>query len=147
MELLKKYLIMFRQDMRQVMASRCGQDELNNFLMLVGFVFIVLSMLSHKWIFTLLGAGFVVLCYMRIFSPKLEKRKKENDLYMRYLGGVVRKVHHYKLCVKMKIKTSRDTEYAYFVCGKCGQMIRVPKGKNKVSIRCPRCSETFIRKT
>ncbi len=147
MELLRKYVVMFRQDMRQVMSKRCGQDELNNFLMLVGFVFIVLSMLTHRWIFTLLGAVFVVLSYLRVFSVKIEKRRKENEIYMRYLGGVVRKVHHYKLCVKMKLKTSRDPEFSYFVCSHCGQIIRVPKGKNKVSIRCPRCSETFIRKT
>lgn len=147
MELLRKYVTMFRQDMRQVMSSRCGLDELNNLLMLIGFLYIVGALITHKWIFTLVGTVFVVLCYMRVFSKNLVKRKKENDIYMRYMGGVVRVVQRFMLSIKMKLRTIRDAKYAYFVCGSCGQIVRVPKGKNKVSIRCPRCSQTFIRKT
>ncbi len=147
MNLLKKYITMFRADMKEVMSHRCGLDELNNFIMLIGFIFIVTALLSHKWIFTLIGAVFVVLCYIRVFSQKLEKRKKENDIYMKYMGSVVRKAAHWKLCLKMKIKSIGNAEYAYFVCSKCGQVIRIPKGKNKVSIRCPKCNETFIKRT
>ena len=147
MNLLKKYITMFRADMREVMSRRCGLDELNNFIMLVGFIFIVTALFSHKWIFTLIGAAFVVLCYIRVFSDKLDKRKKENDIYMKYMGSVVRKAAYLKLCLKMKIKSMGNTEYAYFVCSKCRQIIRIPKGKNKVNIRCPRCNKTFIKRT
>ena len=54
---------MFRADMREVMSRRCGLDELNNFIMLVAFIFIVIARFSHKWIFTLIGAALVVLYY------------------------------------------------------------------------------------
>ncbi|MBR1865977.1 MAG: hypothetical protein IJ801_05670 [Lachnospiraceae bacterium] len=147
MDLFKKYITMFRQDMRQVMSTRCGLDELNNLLMLIGFLNIVAAMMTHKWILTLLGAAFVVLCYVRVFSKDLVRRKKENELYMRYLGGVVRTVQLYELRLKMKLRTMKDKQYAYFVCGSCGQVIRIPKGKGKVSIRCPKCSQTFVHKT
>lgn len=147
MELLKKYITMLRADMKEVMSRRCGLDELNNFIMLVAFVFIVISLFTSKWIFALLGAVCVVLCYVRVFSKKLEQRSKENAFYMRYMGGVVKVCHYLKLCVKMKIKSIRDKEFAYFVCSTCGQIVRVPKGKNKVNIRCPKCSMTFIKRT
>lgn len=147
MELLKKYITMFREDMKEVMSRRCGLDELNNFIMLLAFVFIVISLFTSKWILTLLGAVCVVLCYVRVFSKKLEQRSKENAFYMRYMGGVVKICHYLLLCVKMKIKTIRDKEFAYFVCSTCGQIVRVPKGKNKVNIRCPKCSMTFIKRT
>ena len=147
MNLFQKYVTMLRQDLKEVMSRRCGLDELNNFIMLLGFVFVVIALFSHNWIFTLIGAVLIVLCYMRVFSKKIEKRKKENDLYMKYMGTVVKKCEFLKLCLKMKIKSIRDAEYVYFVCSKCGQIIRIPKGKSKVSIRCPKCSQTFIKRT
>lgn len=145
--MLNKYLTMLREDIGNAMSKRCGLDELNNLLMLVGFIFIVIALFTKNWVFTLIGAIFVVLCYVRVFSKKLDKRSRENAFYMRYMGSVVVYCQYLKLCVKMKIKTLQDTEYAYFVCSTCKQIIRIPKGRNKVNIRCPKCSQTFIKRT
>lgn len=147
MNLLRKYITMFRADMKEVMSRRCGLDELNNFIMLIAFIYIIAALFTHKSIFLLIGAVFVVLCYLRIFSKKLDKRGRENAIYMRYMGGLVEFVGYIKISLKMLIKTKRDPEYAYFVCRTCGQIIRVPKGKNKVNIRCPKCNMTFIKRT
>ena len=38
-------------------------------------------------------------------------------------------------------------EYRIFKCPKCGQKLRVPRGKGKIAIRCRKCGEEFIRKT
>lgn len=145
--MFKKYFSMFREDMRYVMAKRCGLDELNNFIMLIGFIFVVIALFTHKWLFVLIGAFFVTLCYLRVFSTKIDKRMRENDFYMRYMGKVVRFVDYIKLIIKMKIRSIRDKQYVYFVCSSCKQVIRVPKGKNKVSVRCPKCSATFVKRT
>lgn len=147
MGMLKKYITMFRADMKEAMKRRCGLDELNNFIMLIGFIFVLIALFTGNWICILIGAIFIVLCYVRVFSKKLEKRQKENAVYMRYMGGVVAFVNYCKLCVKMRFKTMQDTEYYYFVCSTCHQIIRLPKGKNKISVRCPKCSQTFIKRT
>ncbi|MDE5864614.1 MAG: hypothetical protein K2H34_09735, partial [Lachnospiraceae bacterium] len=130
-----------------VMSRRCGLDELNSFIMLVAFVFVLIALFTQKGIYILLGDVFGIICYIRIFSKKLDKRSRENALYMRYMGNVVAIARRVKLVVKMKIKSIQDKEYAYFVCPTCGQVVRVPKGKNKVNIRCPKCSMTFIKRT
>lgn len=145
--MFKKYINMFREDMRYVMARRCGLDELNNFIMLIGFIFVLIALFTHKWIFVLIGAMLVALCYMRVFSTKLDKRRSENDLYMRYMGRAVEAANYIKLIIKMKIRSIKDKEYVYFVCSTCKQVIRVPKGKNKISIRCPKCGSSFVRRT
>ena len=147
MKLLKKYITMFRTDMKEAMTRRCGLDELNNFIMLIGFIFVLIALFMNSWICTLVGAIFVVLCYVRVFSKKIEKRQKENQIYMRYMGGVVAFVNYCKLCVKMRFKTMQDAEYYYFVCKSCYQVVRLPKGKNKISVRCPKCSQTYIKRT
>ena len=85
--MFKKYFSMFREDMRYVMAKRCGLDELNNFIMLIGFIFVVIALFTHKWLFVLIGAFFVTLCYLRVFSTNIDKRMRENDFYMIYGQG------------------------------------------------------------
>ena len=145
--MFKKYVNMFREDMKYAMSRRCGLDELNNFLMLLGFIFVLIALFTHKWVIVLIGAFLVVLCYIRVFSTQLDKRKSENDFYMKYMGRVVEFVSYVKLIVKMKIKSIKDQEYVYFVCSTCKQVIRIPKGKNKISIRCPKCGNTFIKRT
>ena len=41
----------------------------------------------------------------------------------------------------------KDRQHRYFACPKCRQTVRVPRGKGKISITCPKCREKFIRKT
>ena len=147
MNLLRKYITMFRADIKEVMSRRCGLDELNYFIIIAAFILIGIALFSSKVIALILGAACVVLCFGRSFSKKVEQRAKENAFYMRYMGGIVKLCGYLKLCVMMKIKSIRDAEYVYFVCRSCGQIIRVPKGKNKVNIRCPKCSATFIKRT
>lgn len=145
--MLKKYISMFREDMRYVMAKRNGLDELNNFIMLIAFIYVLAAMFTHKWGFVVAGAVFVVITYMRVFSKNIAQRQKENDFYMHYMGNVVEFVRFCKLSIKLFIRSIRDKEYVYFVCKTCGQVIRIPKGKNKISVKCPRCSTTFVKRT
>lgn len=145
--MLKKYITMFRDDVRYAMQKRCGSDELNNFIMLIAFIYVIVALFTHKWGFVLAGFVFVAISYLRVFSTKLENRKRENDFYLRYMGSLVDFCRYIKFVIKMKIRSIKDKEYAYFVCKTCHQVIRVPKGKNKVSIRCPKCNMTFIKRT
>ena len=147
MSLLKKYITMFREDMKVVMERRCGLDELNNFIMLVAFIYVLAALLTNIMWFAVVGAILIVIGYLRVFSKNLDKRNKENAVYMRYLGGFVNVCNFCKKTLKMYWKTFQDPEYMYFVCSSCHQTIRVPKGKNKVNIRCPKCSKTFIKRT
>lgn len=147
MGLLKKYITMFRADMKEAMKRRCGLDELNNFIMLVAFIYVLAALLTGIMWFAVVGAVFIVIGYLRVFSKNLDKRGRENAVYMRYMGSFVNVMGFCKKSIKMWWKTFKDPEYMYFVCSSCHQTIRVPKGKNKVSIRCPKCSKTFIKRT
>ncbi len=145
--MLQKYITMLREDIKEAMGRRCGLDELNNLIMLVGFLYVVAALFTKNKIFLLVGAAFVILCYLRVFSKNVDKRKRENDFYMRYMGKVVLEARLLKLMIRMKCKSIQDKEYVYFVCDACHQVIRVPKGRNKVNIRCPKCNHTFVKRT
>ena len=88
MNLFVKYITMLRADIKDVMSRRCGLDELNNLIMLVGFILILIALITKSLIVVFLGALFVVLCYLRVFSKQLDKRKKENEIYMRYICAI-----------------------------------------------------------
>lgn len=36
-----------------------------------------------------------------------------------------------------------DADKVFFTCPKCAATLRVPKGKGRIEIRCPRCSHAF----
>ena len=52
-----------------------------------------------------------------------------------------------KSAVLMLLDRIKDREHRYFDCPKCRQPVRVPRGKGKIMITCPKCKERFQRKT
>ena len=37
--------------------------------------------------------------------------------------------------------------YHYYRCPKCRQKLRVPRGRGRIQISCPRCGTQFIKKS
>ena len=40
-----------------------------------------------------------------------------------------------------------DGKNRYYRCPNCKQTVRVPRGRGKICIKCPKCGEKFIRKS
>ena len=65
----------------------------------------------------------------RMFSRNIPARRRENQRFVNFLNRL------------------KDRDNRYFNCPQCHQMVRVPKGKGKINIRCPKCGNKFIKKT
>jgi predicted phosphohydrolase len=48
---------------------------------------------------------------------------------------------------KWLLEQLKDRDHRYFDCPRCRQRVRVPRGKGKISISCPKCHEKFVKKT
>lgn len=125
---------------QRFMSSRYGNDQLNVFLVIVSLVFLVLGMLVSGILYYL-GLALLVYCYFRMFSRNISKRYAENQWYLNKRGVVERWLGARKTRFQMR-KT-----YHYYRCPHCGQQLRVPRGRGRISISCPKCGTTFIKKS
>ena len=120
--------------MRRFMVGRYGTDKLNMAMLGVGLVLSLVTMFVHRpwWLnlsLTLLAYVIMFWCIFRCLSRNTYRRYQENRKYLRFLERI------------------RDREHRYYTCPRCRQPVRVPKGKGKIAITCPRCKEKFIKKT
>ena len=114
-----------REKFRQFMIGRYGTDGLNQFLSIASIVLLLISLLTRFSLFTWLGLVLLVLCYYRSLSRNISKRTEENYQYYALKDRVDRK----------------------FRCPKCRQKLRVPRGRGRIQISCPRCGTQFIKKS
>lgn len=142
---------------RQFMIGRYGSDELNITLLILYVVFGLLSTFTQLIIFLVLSYACCILVFYRMFSKNVNRRWKENQKFLQIFGPLVNKIKallgrgqggnssygNYQAPPKKQ----KDKNHKIFQCGKCGQKIRVPKGKGKIAITCPNCKQEFIKRT
>ena len=81
------------------------------------------------------------MVYFRIFSKNFNKRYAERQSFLDYSNKVKTYLNN-----KNKMKKEKQV-YAFFKCPSCKQKVRVPKGRGKISIHCPKCGVDFIKKS
>ena len=118
---------------RSFMQGRYGTDKLNTAILVTGLIACFLAMFIPL---PLLNLVFMLVSYIlmgwaifRMLSRNTYKRYQENRKYLRFVERI------------------KDREHRYFDCPRCRQPVRVPRGKGKISITCPKCQEKFIRKS
>lgn len=135
-----------KEKLIKFMYGRYGNDELNQFLFKLVFVSLIISLLSGKVsffgdIFYILALIMVVFIYFRMFSKNFNKRYLERTAYLNFRNEVKLSLNKQK-----RIKEQKKS-YAFFKCPSCNQKVRVPKGKGKISIHCPKCNVDFIKRS
>lgn len=125
----------FSQKIMQFMQGRYGLDQLGRYLLYGSMLLLVISMLIRPlWFLYYFALACVIYCYFRILSRNISKRYQENQKFVSFISG-------------QKLKFSQRKTHRIFKCPNCAQKIRVPKGKGKICIKCPKCRIEFIKKT
>ena len=119
---------------RNFMIGRYGSDKLNQALLIAGVVLMLIgALLGGRFVWaswcSLLSYLPLFWCIFRMYSRNIEARRRENAAFCGFFQHL------------------RDQEHRYFRCPRCRQMVRVPRGRGKINIRCPKCGERFIRTT
>lgn len=136
-----------REKFMRFMMGRYGQDDLNRFLSIAGLIVLVISVITTRFIpyissiLWIIAVALIVICYYRMFSRDIAKRSAENQKFLSL---------RYKFAVEKQRRAERaaqSKDYKFFKCPKCGVYNRIPRGKGKIEITCPKCGEKFIRKS
>lgn len=115
--------------LRRFMAGRYGSDTFNMVILSGALVMSILGSILRLPVLALLAWLPMVWALYRMFSRNVNRRYQENRRFCGFWQHLT------------------DKNYRYFRCPKCRQTVRVPRGKGKIAIRCPKCGEKFIKKT
>ena len=128
-----------REKFRQFMIGRYGTDGLNQFLSMSSIVMLLVSLLTRVSLFTWLGAALLILCYYRSLSRNISKRTEENYRFYSLKDRFNNKFR------SLKEQWANRKLYHYYRCPQCRQKLRVPRGRGRIQISCPRCGTQFIK--
>ncbi len=130
---LRQFSMKVSMGLRSFMAGRYGTDKLNMVILCAGLAASLLSVWISAPVWNLLlfvlSYGLMIWAIFRSLSRNTYRRYQENRKFLQFFFRL------------------KDRDNRYFDCPKCRQMVRVPRGKGKIAITCPRCKEKFIRKT
>ena len=131
--MIRQFLYRLMAGLRTFMAGRYGTDKLGLATLCTALVLSLLGsfipLAPVKLVLTLAYYGLMFWTLFRMFSRNTYARYEENRKFLRFFDQL------------------KDRDHRYFCCPKCRQTVRVPRGKGKIAITCPRCKERFIKKT
>lgn len=130
-----------KERMQRFMAGRYGNDQLNQFIFIVAIISMVLEIITRQSLFYTSTLVLLILAYVRVFSRNINKRYEENMKFLQKKDAILNKFR------KQKYYAAQRRNFHIYTCPQCKQKIRIPKGKGKISITCPKCRTSFIKKS
>ena len=125
---------------RRLMMGRYGVDQLTWVLLVLSLILSLCGGIFRSNVLRILCWAVLIVCYLRIFSRNIYARQQENQKLLQFW---------WKLKNGKANRPTREQRknYKVFSCPTCKQKLRVPRGKGKISISCPKCGTNFIKKT
>ena len=130
-----------KEKFQRFMIGRYGADQLSRAYLITALVLCIVSMFSKTGILYWVGIALLIYAYWRMMSKNISKRYEENQKYLnaRYQAAVKWN--------KTKTRFAERKSYRFYKCPQCSQKVRVPKGKGKICITCPKCRTEFVKKS
>lgn len=130
-----------REKFYQFMSGRNGMDDLFRMETWLALILLVPGIITKINLFSFLALLVIIHMYFRMFSKNTAKRYEENQKYLNF---------RYNRTVawnRFKKRMAESKTHRFYKCPSCKQKVRVPKGHGKIEITCPKCRDTFMRKS
>lgn len=124
----------------QFMQGRYGIDQLNSFLMIISIGCFIVNIFIGSLIINILAYVTWIIVIFRMLSKNIYVRNQENEKYLNFLGPLNK-------YLKLKSMNKKELAYKHYMCPKCKQMLRIPKGHGKIIITCPSCQNKFEKRS
>ena len=123
------------------MAGRNGADRLSVAQIAASVVLNLLSRRPGREMLSLLSAALLLWALFRILSRNLPARQRENARFVTALPRLRSRL------TAWRERQKHRKDYKFYRCAGCGNWLRVPRGKGRIQITCPRCGHRFSGKT
>ncbi len=125
----------------EFMNGRYGADQLSRFMLGLCIVCLVINIFTREQAVYVLALVILGVCYFRMFSRNYAKRSAENQRYLDATRGARTWFQ------RRKNRLIQSKDYHIYKCPSCGQKIRIPRGKGRICITCPKCRHEFEKKS
>ena len=131
---------MIRNMLQRFMYGRYGTDLLNQVMVGAYLVLFLVYLFTGLPVLYLLSFVLMILTLVRMLSRNFAARRAENAKFQKLASPVIR-------WLRLQRTIHRDKEHCYFKCPNCGQYLRVPKGKGRITVTCRGCGASFQEKS
>lgn len=130
-----------KQKLMYFMQGRNGMDDFARALNWISLALLIISIFTKWNILYWIGLGLLFYMYFRVFSKNIPKRYAENQKFLNLRYDIKRKYN------SMKTEFLQRKIYRFYRCPMCNQKVRVPKGRGRICITCPKCRTEFVKKS
>lgn len=117
--------------------GRNGADEVSSACTNVAVVLVVVNLITRSPAFAIAALALLAYSWFRISSKDVSRRRAEVAEVSRRLGPVLSWLAN-------PMAAAREARvYKHLTCPSCGQRVRIPRGKGKVRVTCPKCHARF----
>ena len=141
MDRMKNWFRSLGSKMQSFMYGRYGYDELSQFLSMTALVCIIAGLFIYPGFFCGLAMALYLVTMFRMYSKNIMKRQQEREAYLRR----TQPLRDWQALQKRKFNDRKT--HKFYRCSQCKTSLRVPKGKGKIKIRCPKCGAEIVKKT
>lgn len=141
MDRIKNWFRSLGSKMQSFMYGRYGYDELSQFLSKTALLCVIVGLFAYPGFFCGLAMALYLVTMFRMYSKNIMKRKQERDAYLRR----TQPLRDWRALQKRKFNDRKT--HKFYRCSQCKTSLRVPKGKGKIKIHCPKCGAEIVKKT
>ena len=139
---MRNFFYRISSALARFMYGRNGSDQLNMALITVYVVVLLLQMFlgrifAARVVLEVITLVLAALVIFRAFSKNLSRRRAENARFLNWWYPVKGRISGAQ-------QRRRDKDHKYFTCKSCKTICRVPAGKGKIEITCPKCGGKII---
>ena len=118
------------------MYGRYGNDQLNMVLVLLSLALYLVFAVTSWTVLYAVSFMLMAVALFRCLSRNYDRRRAENGKFLSLVQPVTR-------WYRLRRTIRRDKDHCYFKCPNCGQQLRVPRGKGRITVTCRGCGASF----
>jgi len=127
--------------LKKFMYGRYGADQLSMALLIFSVLLTAIARLARAPLLAVISYIPLGFCIFRMLSRNINKRSLENYKFTIIMNSV------YSWFGKIRRRLAESRTHKFMKCPKCKAQLRVPRGKGKVVVTCPKCRNEFKAKT